>query len=102
MEHHEISKVRIRRTQQQIDDLLSQYKESSVGVKEFCEMKGINPGNFHKWLSRRKAAGSNITKPSGFSRLVLQAAATDQLFAEVSGIRLYQPVSAAYLKELVR
>lgn len=102
MEQHEISKGRIRRTQKQIDDLLSQYKESSVDVKEFCEMKGINPGNFHKWLSRRKAAGSNITKPSGFSRLVLQAAPTDQLFAEVSSIRLYQPVSAAYLKELVR
>ena len=102
MEQHEISKGRIRRTQQQIDDLLSQYKESSVGVKEFCEMKGINPGNFHKWLSRRKAAGSNSTKPSGFSRVVLQSTPTDQLFAEVSGIRLYQPVSAAYLKELVQ
>jgi len=95
-------KVRIRRTQQQIDDLISQYEEGGYGVKEFCEMTGLNPANFHKWLSRRKVTGLNDRASSGFSKLVVQTSLTDHLFAEVSGIRLYQPVSAAYLKELVR
>jgi len=102
MEQHEVSKIRVRRTQQQIDELLTAYEEGGHGVKEFCEMKGLNPGNFHKWLSRRKVAGSNNPTASGFSKLVLQTPPTDHLFAEVRGIRLYQPVSAVYLKELAR
>jgi hypothetical protein len=102
MEQNDVSKVRIRRTQQQIDDLLSAYEEGGYGVKEFCEMKGLNPGNFHKWLSRRKEAGVSSPTSPGFSKLVVQASPTDHLFADVGGIRLYQPVSAAYLKELAR
>jgi transposase-like protein len=101
MDQHLESKVRLRRTQQQIDELLSLYEEGGYSVKEFCQMKGLNPGNFHKWLSRRKTAGSNRTTLSGFSRVVLQTSPADQLFAEVKGIRFYQVVSAAYLKELL-
>lgn len=102
MEQPEVSKVRMRRTHQQIDELLSQYEQSGGSVSEFCAMKGLNPGNFHKWLSRRKAASVNEPTSSGFSRVEVQASPTGQLFAEVGCIRLYQPVSAAYLKELAR
>jgi hypothetical protein len=102
MVQHEGIKVRMRRTQQQIDELLSQYEEGGYNVKEFCQMNGLNRGNFHKWLSRRKVAGLNDHASSGFSKVVLQSSPADHLFAEVSGIRLYQAVSAAYLKELAR
>lgn len=102
MEQRDVSKVRVRRTQHQIDDLLTAYEETGYGVKEFCEMKGLNRGNFHKWLSRRKEACVNNPAASSFSKLVLQPSSNEHLFAEVSGIRLYQPVSASYLKELVR
>lgn len=102
MEQHEVSKVRMRRTQQQIGELLSQYEQDGYSVKEFCQMNGLNPGNFHKWLARRKEPGSSNPASSGFSKVVLQSPPAEHLFAEVSGIRLYQPVSAAYLKELVQ
>lgn len=102
MEQHDILKVRMRRTHQQIDELLSQYEQSGCSVGEFCSMKGLNPRSLHKWLSRRKAAGADNVVTSGFSKVILQASPTVVLFAEVGSIRLYQPVSAAYLKELAR
>lgn len=102
MEQHEVSKVRMRRTHQQIDELLSQYEQSGCSVNEFCAMKGLNPGNFHKWLTRRKTGGADNTVTPGFSKVIMQALRTEHLFAEVGGIRLYQPVSASYLKELTR
>ena len=42
MEQHDGSKVRIRRTQQLIDDLLTAYEERCCGVKELGTMKGLN------------------------------------------------------------
>ncbi len=96
-----VRKTRPRRTQQQISDLLSEYDKAGCTVKEFCQLKGISQGNFHKWKSRRKETGLRKRGPSGFAKVVVGSSSSDYLFAEVNGIRFYQSVSASYLKELI-
>lgn len=90
---------RPRRTRQQIRELLDEYEKAGCTVKEFCRIHGINQGNFHKWKSRSKEAPKD--KLPGFTKLQVIPSTADRLFAEVNGIRFYQPVSAAYLKELL-
>ena len=106
MEQPMVAKSRTRRTQEQIRDLLAEFDKAGCTVKEFCQLKGINQGNFHKWKSRRKeidpiAIGLQRKRPSGFAKVVVRSSSSDLLFAEVNGIRFYQPVTASYLKELI-
>ncbi len=96
-----VVKTRTRRTQGQINELLSEFDKGGCTVKEFCELKGISQGNFHKWKSRRKETGLERERSSAFAKLMVRSSSFDHLFAEVNGIRFYQPVSAAYLKELI-
>ena len=94
---------RSRRSKQQIQDLLSEFNTSTGTVKEFCKLHNISAGKFHKWKSRYKAASGNKSKRSGFAKLDVMDASllAPALFAEVKGIRIYQPVSASFLKELL-
>ncbi len=91
---------RSRRTSEEIKKLLADFKQSGTAAKAFCLTHGINPGVFYKWKARhlnKPAARQNgfITlQPSG----ALQGAG---LFAEVKGIKIYQAVTASYLKELL-
>ncbi len=101
MEQSIVAKTRTRRTQDQIRDLLTEFDTAGCTVKEFCQLKGIGQGNFHKWKLRRKEIGLVKEKSSGFAQVLVQSSTSEHLFAEVNGIRLFQPVSAAYLKELV-
>ena len=101
MEQAMVAKTRTRRTQEQILDLLAEFDNADCTVKEFCQLKGISQGNFHKWKSGRKGTGLQTERPSGFSKVMVRSLSSDHLFAEVNGIRFYQTVSAAYLKELI-
>lgn len=101
MEQAITAKTRTRRTQQQIVDLLAEFDKAGCTVKDFCQSKGISQGNFHKWKSRRKETSLQKIKTSGFAKVVVRSLSADNLFAEVKGVRIYQPVSAAYLKELL-
>ena len=101
MEQPIIAKARTRRTQQQIIDLLAEFDKADCTVKEFCQLKGISQGNFHKWKSRRKQTGLQKVRSSGFAKVFVNRSSSDHLFAEVNGVRFYQAVSAAYLKELI-
>ena len=92
------TKNRSRRTRQQILDLLEEFRTSGNNVKEFCSSRGITPGTFHKWQSRAKAIPVK-TKKAAFAPVKVDAL-PDHLFAEVGVIRIYQVVSAEYLKEL--
>jgi hypothetical protein len=101
MEQSIAGRTRTRRTQEQIRELLSEFEVAGCTVKEFCQLKGINNGNFHKWRSRLREGVWKKDKAAGFSRVVVHPSLGDHLFAEVNGIRFYQVVSAAYLKELI-
>jgi hypothetical protein len=96
--------ARYRRSKQQIEELLNLFAKSNSGVKDFCGEHNISPANFHKWKSRYRSKPQVKKNASGFARLdivSLPQATLQGLFAEVNGIRIYQPVSAVYLRELI-
>lgn len=87
--------IRRRRSHAEILNLLSEYSKTNETVKQFCITRNINKASFHKWQSRYKTKGSI----GGFAPV--QVTSSIALFAEVKGIKIYQPVTAAYLKELL-
>ena len=91
---------RTRKTQEQIADILKKFTSSGSTVKQFCKEQQIVPGTFHKWQSRRKGKALKKTSGAGFAQIQVNPPVCN-LFAEVKGIRIYQPVSVAYLKELL-
>ena len=97
--------LRSRRTTAEILRLLDEFHKGSLGVGEFCKVHGLHPANFHKWRSRHKEKlVKKPAKPSGFAPVKVQPVSTpasSSLFAEINGLKLYQPVSASYLKELL-
>ena len=94
----QLQSKRSRRTAAEIKQLLEEFKQSGTNVNEFCKTIGVAESLFNKWRSRygeKQAARQN-----GF--VSLQAPSNEHgLFAEVKGIRIYQAVSAQYLKELL-
>jgi hypothetical protein len=101
MEQPKPAKSRIRRTQQQIQDLLNEFSKSDCTVREFCRINEIGQATFHKWQSRLKSNAAKKSISPGFANVLIDSTSQGALFAEVKGIRVYQPVSAAYLKELI-
>lgn len=90
---------RIRRSKDQIRGLLTEFSKSGLTVKQFCQPLHISTVTFNKWQSRFKTKFVQEAFASGFTPIKIGPSSAG-LFAEINGIRLYQPVSAAYLKEL--
>jgi hypothetical protein len=92
-----------KKTEKEIIQLMEEFEKSdSITVKDFCEMQDISNATFYNWQRIYRNRHQN---ESGFLSLGVVASDSDQttssLFAEVKGIRLYQEVSASFLKELV-
>jgi len=98
MEEKSAAKVRKFRSEEEIIRFLQEYRRSGQSVKDFCAMQKISQGNFHRWKHKYNNRGS-ASEQAGFS--MLHIIPESGLFAAVGSIRIYQPVSAAYLKELV-
>jgi len=91
---------RRRRTSGEIKQLLEDFKQSGINAAEFCTTIGISEGAFYKWRSRY--GEKPVSAQNGFVSLqALSPGNEPGLFAEVKGIRIYQAVSAQYLKELL-
>jgi hypothetical protein len=104
METNAAKKVRIFRDEETIRKLLDESKTSKVSVKVFCAGKGIAEGTFHNWKRRYGTRKSKRVAQSGFAALQISPPSPivePALFATLKGIHIYQPVSAAYLKELL-
>ena len=94
------NKTKVFRSNQEIEQLLIEHAQSDQSVKAFCANLNIAEGTFYHWkkkFSKDKVA----TKKAGFAPIEIVPSAGNGLFAEVGGIKIYQPVSAAYLKELL-
>jgi len=91
---------RRQKTPDQIAEILKSFRESGATVKQFCQDHQIVPGTFHKWQSRANGKSLKMENKPGFAQIQVNAS-VGSLFAEVKGVRIYQPVSAAYLKELL-
>jgi Transposase len=90
-------KRRLFRSQPAILRLLREQRQSGLSIQKFCAQHSIPSGSFHNW-KKKYGAGDGLSAGSSFAPVQIKASAT--LFAEVNGIKLYQPVSAGYLKEL--
>lgn len=101
MEQNTINKpVRTRRNRAEIMNLLGKFEKTNVSIKEFCTMHHISKAAFHKWQNRYKR---KTESRAGFAALQINPSSVNtntSLFAEIKGIRIYQPVAASYLKEL--
>lgn len=95
MEVSSSSKRRFFRSKAMILELLEQQQQSGLSIQAFCAQHSIPAGSFHNW---KRKYGSGNGGASAFTPVQISPSAA--LFAEVNGIKLYQPVSAAYLKEL--
>lgn len=101
VEQLSVSSFRKRRNSKQIQDLLKVFAKGDVTVQQFCSTYNISKGTFHKWQSRYKIKTTKLDVPGSFARIQINPSAVQApLFAEVNGIKIYQPVAAAYLKEL--
>jgi hypothetical protein len=100
MEQVKQSVPRRRRNKDQIHHLLMEFEKGNKDVKVFCSHHSISTGTFHKWKSRYRSMADENTKSSGFATLHV-ASSQQRLFAEVGMIKVYQPVSASFLKELL-
>ncbi|WPV67108.1 IS66 family insertion sequence element accessory protein TnpA [Chitinophaga sp. LS1] len=93
-----------RYSSEEIITMLDQFDRDNVSLKEFCADKGISQATFFNW---RKRYLSRSVNNSSFIELITSAPnaevplSTGGIFAEFRGIRIYQPVSAAYLKALI-
>ena len=95
--------ARKRRTSRQIQDLLKAFDIGDLTVQQFCNTHTISKGTFYKWQSRYKIKATNQDSSESFANIQIIPSASHSpatLFAEVNGIKIYQPVAAAYLKEL--
>ena|ERR1700760_1547239 len=96
----EINAVRAKRSfksEEEIKLLLEQQQVSGRSVKSFCDNNNLAYGSFQNW---RKRYGKQ-SSPVGFVEVNVAAHGSAALFAEVNGIKIYQPVNASYLKELL-
>jgi transposase-like protein len=99
MENSSVSSRRQLRSREQKQELIQLQKRSGLSIKSFCTKHGISMATFHNWKQQLKKPASDLAG-SGFAKLAIQETALPLLFAEVKGIRLYQPVSVDFLKAL--
>jgi len=109
MEQNITKRVRVKRTADEILNLLEEFKIREISAKKFCAAYAIREATFYKWKSRYDTrspgkAGKKASKtPDKFISLQVTSPVVNKesgLFAEVRGIKIYQPVIASYLKEL--
>lgn len=102
METTGAKKVRVFRGKETILAILNDYKRSNLSVKAFCDANNIASASFHNWKKKYRGSDSSRAAQPGFTTLrITPSAPVSGLFAEVNSIKIYQPVTAAYLKELL-
>lgn len=103
MEQAEQKAAAKRRSRQELTSLLKKFEKcEGVTAKVFCQLHDITESAFYRFRARYRKK-TEAAKRSGFIQITPDTAAEDcpgTLFAEVKGIKLYQPVSADYLKSL--
>ena len=93
----------VQRSKEEIISILEECRKSGKSVKEFAKSRGIHEATYYNW--RNKYLGKQgKEKRADFAKLKINptpATHASVLFAEVRGIKVYQPVAAAFLKELM-
>jgi hypothetical protein len=77
---------------------------SGMIVSEYCTANQISEGSFYYWLKKIKnTAPAPLTTPAILPVKIMEAphSHASNIFAEVRGITLFQPVPAEYLLALL-
>jgi hypothetical protein len=94
-----------KRTEADIESLIRKYYSSKgITIKAFCEQHAIREWKFYTWHKRYRSAEGFAKEQQRFVPVEVMSIDDDKaagLFAEVQGIRIYQPVPADYLKFLL-
>ena len=90
------------RTRLEKDELISQWKQSGMSRKVFCDEQGLNYNSFITWDNEKK---SKLKAGSGFSEITVQS--SERLFAQIhlseqKRIDLYQPLSSEFIRSLLK
>ena len=93
-------KAKVFRSKQEIERLLKEHAQSGLSIKSFCADLHISDGTFYHWKKKFSKHTRGIGG-TGFAPIEIVPSPCNTLFAEVGNIKIYQPVSAAYLKELL-
>jgi hypothetical protein len=96
---------RAGRSNKEIKELLQTFEQSGSDIKVFCQAHNIGVSTLQKWKSRYGKKEEAPAATDGFIPLQIVSPALNNaegLFAEVKGIKLYRPVAASYLKELLQ
>lgn len=88
--------------------LIAGFKASAMSVKDFCNHHRLSEPTYYYWQKKYRATqqGGNA-KPGSFTLLkkdsdfMLPQSDPGALFAEYKGVKIYQQVSARFLKELI-
>ena len=100
-----LTRRRAGRSSKEIKELLQSFDQSGGDIKVFCQSHNIGVSTLQKWKSRYGKKEGTPVMEEGFVSLQIPPVTVDTkegLFAEVRGIKLYQPVAASYLKELLQ
>lgn len=97
MEESNVKPVRKYRSKAAVLKILQDQVQSGQNIKSFCEARGIAGGTFHRWKQKYSAEEDHSKE----SFATLHITPERGLFAIVGSIKIYQPVSASYLKELL-
>src|SRR5690606_33923637 len=90
--------VRPRRTAEEIGTTVEEVRASGQSMQAFGLPRGISINCLRRWFT---AGGVQTESGSSAVAVVQVNSSAQRWFAEVNGIRIYQPVSATFLKELV-
>ena len=103
METPVAKKIRVFRSQESIMHILNEYKKSGLSTKAFCIENNIASATFHHWKKKYSKRSVKPVKQAGFAALEITTppVVAEPLFASVKEIKIYQWVTAAYLKELL-
>jgi transposase-like protein len=85
---------------------IEEFEEAgNISIKEFAKAFQISEATFYNWRKKYRAQYTIKDQPKGFIAVDLsgiqQPEENGQLFAQVSGITIYQRVEPAYLKALL-
>ena len=102
MEQAEKKPLSAKPYKERILSLIAEYEKSDgLTIKEFCKQQGISEGSFYSYRSRYRPKSAKA-KANGFISITppIPQVSSSPLFAEVNGIKIYQAVSADYLKAI--